>query len=158
MKESKFLTELRDTFRNHGAFFYKIVDMPHFKGKMTRFDAPKPFDSMIVLEGIPIAIEAKIFKKFQAFGIRHLRPSQVEGLEAFEQAGGRSFVFLNVRIKAVAGEQKHVNRLYIFKWEDIRDAKASFKKAILEFELPFYDGAKGLFDLDDWILKQKEKQ
>lgn len=153
MKESKFLSELKNALISRGAYFYKIVDMPHFQGKKTRFDTPKPFDAFCLIEGTPIAIEAKIAKSFAAFGKRHLRPSQLIGLEEFQKAGGLSYVFLNIRIKAIKGEQKHENRLLIFNWNDLRDRDGSFKKSEIQ-SMKFIQGEKGGFDLNEWCRAQ----
>lgn len=59
-------------------------------------------------------------KKFEAFGLRHMRPSQIESMDAIVAEGGRAFVFLNIRIAPdFRTEQKRENRLVVLDWADL---------------------------------------
>lgn len=150
-RERIFTTELGHSFRERGAFFHKIMDMPHFQGAQFRFDIKKPFDVFACYLGIPIAIECKSITKFQKFGIKNLRPNQVIGLEAFSNAGGSAFVFLNVRRRASIDDAiSHTNRLYIFEWKELR-AKEAYSKAEL-LTLPHIVGRKQRFNLDEFLV------
>lgn len=146
MKESNFTNELKASFRDiTNSFYFKIPDMPHFRGARTKFDVKKPFDAFSVIEGRPIAIEAKMIKKWKPFGLKELRPNQVEALDAFERAGGESYVFLNVRIPRIKGFQVRENRLIIFPWKSIKKHQRFLTKELQA--LVFIQGFKGKFDL-----------
>ena len=153
-RERKFITELKKSFAMHSqTFFHKISDMPHFAGMTSRFDMEKPFDAFAIYSGMGIAIEAKSFKDYQAFGMRHLRPCQEKGLTAVHAAFGHAYVFLNVRRNSNKSLQvKRVNELYIFEWEwlFLRLSKSSIKKKELE-DLPSITGKKGVFDLSGFF-------
>jgi len=153
-RESTFLTHLRDSFHYHGAFFYKIPDMPHFAGMQTRFDSKKPFDVISAFRHHPIAIEAKVLRKYEAFGIRHLRDCQVDGLEDFLE-NGLSFVFLKIgqapnKLEGI----ERLNRLLIFDWPWFRD-KGVLKKDELE-KWPFIDYHLGRYEIRDWLYSVGE--
>lgn len=146
-RESKFLTELKKSFWASGAFFYKISDS--FHGGAMRFDAPKPFDAFGCHKGVPMAIEAKAMTDYKAFGKTYLRDCQVKGLTEWSDAGGKSFVFLNIRRGPKDGV-KRVNRLFIFPWEVIGGISRNMKKSEIE-SWPYIEGKKGLFDLSNWL-------
>ena len=148
-RESKFLTELKKSFHDKGAFFYKISDSFHSGG--LRFDSPKPFDVFGCYNGIPFAIEAKTITDYKSFGIGFLRDCQVDGLSAWSNAGGRSFVFLNIRRGGNKSRGiKRLNRLIVFKWKELQDVGRNIRKKDLEF-LPFVDGKKSRFDLSVFL-------
>jgi len=153
-KERSFLTELKRSFEAEHAFFYKISDMPHFAGMTSRFDKPKPFDAIAVLTGIPIAIEAKSFNDYKALNISLFRHCQVKGLDEFAEAGGKSYVFLNVRRAGnKTGGVKRVNRLYAFNWLELKRVLtvSSIKKDQL-MAMPYVsDGAKDMFSLSEFL-------
>jgi len=152
VKEANFLTELKHSFgQMENTFWLKISDFPHFQGMKTRFDAAKPFDAVAVIDGVPIAIEAKMLKSFQAFGLRHLRECQIDGLERWERAGGKSYVFLNIRIKREKG-RPGFNGLYIFHWREFRSLEKSIKKAELE-KMDFIRGCRKLFDMEEIVRR-----
>jgi len=147
-REAKFTTELRDSFHKCGAVFHKISDS--FHGAL-RFDIAKPFDAFALYRGVPIAIEAKYINDFKAFGRTHLRECQDEGLRKYNEAGGHSFVFLNIRRKSNKAEGiARINRLLIFKYSDIVEKGINFKKNEI-FSYPYIVGFKGLFDMKDWL-------
>lgn len=142
-KEQKFLTELGHSFADIGYYAYKIPDIPFAKG--LRFNPSKPFDMLVV--GLDLQIEAKSISKWEAFGMRHLRPSQIEGLNASEASQGNPYVFLNVRITASKSEGiKRENRLYIFGWSSFKKLKTSIKAKDLK-EINYIEGHKNRFDL-----------
>lgn len=142
--EQMFLTRLTKTFEEYGVFFHKIADMPYTPG-LSGFDLKKPFDAFAVAESVPIAIEAKYIPKYQAFGLNALRDNQIEGLDRFERAGGKGYIFLNVRQKYDARVgTKRLNRLLIFPWEVFRRRTETYKKKELE-EWPYTDLRHGLY-------------
>lgn len=153
-RERVFLTELRHSFEERGAFFFKIADLPHFAGAKFRFDLEKPFDAFLSYRGIPIAIEAKTLKSYAAFGSQ-IRPSQIKGLDRFVAAGGLGFIFVNIR----SGKPR-LNRLLIFDWSkwgrDFSDGW-TMKKAELECE-PFLTGKNKRFDLAPWLTTLTTKK
>jgi penicillin-binding protein-related factor A (putative recombinase) len=150
MRESAFNTEVVNSLRDAKAWAYKIADMPHFAGAKFRFDKPKPCDVVACFDGRFIGIESKQLKGFEAFGLRHLRPHQVEALDAMTEAGGDTWVFLNIRAK-------RLNKLIAFWWPMWRlrwEAEGSTKKAELE-ELPGIDGHKGRFEVRGILAKAR---
>ena len=148
MNEKSFLAELKRTFDEFGVFWYKIPDLPVYKSMSTRFNPPKPFDAIMLRQGVPYAIEAKYLPDFKSFGIRNLTQSQVEGLCDWQAAGGKAFVFLNVRRKSDASNDiSRINRLYVFDWSQMRASSKNYNKAEL-MQLPYSEGSKGVFDLD----------
>lgn len=139
-REQAFLTALKKSFQNQGAFFYKIPDMPHVPG--LRFDMEKPFDAFAVHGTRRMAIEAKSLKGMQAFGLRHMRYCQEVGLDAFIEAGGESWVFVDTGDRAIP-----------LKWSWLRQRFAkegSLKKAELS-AMPFIPRVKGRYDLALWL-------
>lgn len=153
-RERVFLTELRHSFEERGAFFLKIADLPHFSGAKMRFDLEKPFDAFLSYKGIPIAIEAKTLKSYSAFGSQ-IRPSQIKGLDKFVAAGGRGFIFVNIR-----SARPRLNRLLIFDWatfgRDFSDGWTMKKKELMCE--PFITGTKGRFDLEAWLKTIQNKR
>jgi len=155
-KEKTFLTELRHSFEELGCFWYKITDSPVSALLGSRFESAKPFDAILVYEGIPIAVEAKSLKDYQAFGLRHLRPSQVKGLEDFEAAGGRSLVLVNIRRAASrASGVKRLNQLMAFHWPELRDRGESFKKGEM-IERRQWTGTKKRFPVGEILALVSE--
>jgi len=141
-----------NSLREGSAWAYKIPDSPIFAGMKTRFTGAKPCDIVGGYAGYFFGIESKQIKKYQAFGIGALRPSQVGELSKITDAGNRAFVFLNVRIK-----KPYVNRLLIFDWEDDTwkgtPQRASLKKFDIE-EIAMQEGIvgkNGLYDLGPFL-------
>lgn len=145
MRESFFNTEVVKSLNDAGAWAYKISDVLG-----SRFTADKPFDIFGCYNGIAFAIESKQIKEWKAFGSRYLRDSQVEHLQKVEDAGGRSYVFLNVRIKANKAEKiKQQNLLLIFKFSDLKSGVV-FKKDKMKM-MPYIVGHKKRFDLTSFL-------
>ncbi len=144
MQERNFTNELKATFRDiSDTFYHKIADMPHFPGSKMRFDVKKPFDIFAVVRGEPLAIEAKMIKKWQPFGLKELRSHQIEALDAFAEAGGSSYVYLNVRIPYIKDKQQRENRLIIFDWDYLKAADRIPTKTLKT--LTYIQGTKGTF-------------
>lgn len=135
-----FCTSIKKAFKKEGHFYFKMPDSPSAK----RFMIAKPFDSIACVNGTSVAIEAKALKGYQAFGMRHLRPNQVEGLEKHSQSKGISIVILEVH----AGRGDY--RCLFWEWKQFKYAclNGSIKKKDLEAK-PFIQRDKnGLYDLD----------
>lgn len=136
MRESQFNTEMVQSLRYWGAFAYKLADLPASLTRALRFTPDKPCDIIAGFAGKMVGIESKQMKKYEAFGLRHIRDSQVEHMNAMIAAGCRAFVILNIRIRAVKGETKHENRTVIFDWKEFREQKESIKAKDLK-SLPY---------------------
>jgi len=152
-KEKDFLTDLKHSFEMHGAFWHKIADSPVSMIRGARFEKAKPFDAISVYRGIPIAIEAKFIPDYKAFGIKSLRPSQVEGLTRFVNSGGLGFVFLNIRRTADKLRQiRRLNRLMIFQFGEVGmlEGGSNLRKTELE-EYPYIEGSKKRYDLSEFL-------
>jgi hypothetical protein len=152
VRESTFCTEVIRSFRQAGAFAFKIPDSPaSYGGAKMRFSAGKRFDIHAVFQGVPLAVECKLYKAFKGFGLNQIRDEQVEALNDYWEAGGRAFVFLNIRIPAIQGRQKRENRCLIFEWP----LRFHGKQEIEAY--PFIEGRKGVFPLAGWLQGIKEK-
>lgn len=118
MKESIFCTEIIKSLRQAGCFAFKIPDSPASYGSSKmRFSPGKAFDIHAVTSGVPLAIEAKLYKQFKGFGLNQLRDEQIDTLNAYWEVGGRAYVALNIRIPACREKnQKRENRLLLFEW------------------------------------------
>jgi len=155
MKEASFTTEVMRSLKHYNLWAYKIPDTPINKKimELMRFTPEKPCDIVACYQGLMVAVETKQFKKWQAFGLRHMEPAQIDHLTRIVKEKGRAFVFLNVRIKA-----PHVNRLFIFDWATLypRLKKASIKA--VELKERAYEGYfkndkdKLIYDLEEWLL------
>ena len=150
-REREFLVDLRGSFEEAGAFWHKIGDAPIFGGMKTRFTDSKPFDAMAIYKGVAIAIEAKYISDYKAFGVKTLRPSQIDGLESWSKSGGRSFIFLNIRRMAdkLSGTTR-MNRMMIFEYEDLKYIGRNMKKVEL-LDIPYVEGKKGRFDISRFL-------
>jgi hypothetical protein len=130
--ESLFTTEIKHSVHEMGGFFHKIQDLPHMDSLTgIRFDLAKPFDAFGVLSGVQFAVEIKAAREFSAFGVRHLRPNQVEGLDRYLNAGGLPYVFLVVKHgtdKTVG--RSNLNGFFYFFWPEFK-AKRVYTKAEL---------------------------
>jgi hypothetical protein len=152
MKEAKFNTEVKNSVIASGGWAYKIADMPRIAG--LRFNPEKPCDTLASINGKFVAIEGKMFKKWEALGLRHFQDSQIREMDALNENGNDNcFVFLNIRI---SGDKdagiKRENRCIIFRWSELRvglEDRSIFAKELKE--LPYIAGKKGLFDLSEFI-------
>ncbi len=151
--EQTFTTDLKASFIKHGAFFFKIPDMPHGAGGMTSFDIKKPFDAVALYRGRAIAIEAKFLKEYKSFGLKDLRPNQIDGLNWWEMQGGESYVMLNVRRpnNPLTGS-KRCNRLMIFPWKEFKNREKNYFKDELVKRIQ-WDYCKGEYPVIEYFLK-----
>lgn len=110
---------------------FKPADNPmSWTQSATRFTPPKPCDIITCDHKGLILIECKQMKKFGAFGIDKMQPSQIKNLSEAEQMGQRAFVFLNVRIA-----HPRTNICFAFDWLWLTEywrQNGSIKKPILE--------------------------
>ena len=165
MKENKFITEIGNSFKHFGCYSYKISDSPtSWTMSKTRFTSTKPCDMFVNVDGKFVAVECKQIKKWEAFGLSKMQPGQVVALTNVIATGGRAFVFLNVRIKAIKGKQKHENRLIVFDWAELsqRLKESSIKAKELK-ELPYVEGfthfrtKKSIFEFHGFINEIKNE-
>jgi len=148
MRESIFTTEIVNSFKALDCWAYKIPDFPQSILTGARFNPEKPFDIVAFIQGSGIAIEGKMFKKFEAFGLRHMRPSQIETFDRLiDKRNAKCFVFLNIRQAT-----PRINRLIILDWSQWRHRlrKDSIKKPEL-MELSYIQGSKKHFDLSHFV-------
>lgn len=166
MSERSFLQDLKKSFEiasNGFIHYFKIPDMPHTKGSNTKFDIKKPYDSYVIYSGIPMAIEAKFTKDYKSFGLKDLRPNQIKGLDEMQNAGGLSFVFLNIKRPSCPIEKiSRCNDLLIFPWPEFKSHKGNYlKKELLEYpktryEKGIYPGVKGfLLGVKEYDLRKE---
>jgi len=140
MNERTFMSNVKLSFLDHNLWATTLVDGSDFQ--------TRPCDMIACLEGKLVAIEGKFQKSFSAFGIKHIRDSQVLNLDAISQGRGVAFIFLNIWIP------NKENRLLIWEWEIFKKitANASLKKKTL-LEMPYIQGAKKRFPIEDILLE-----
>ena len=153
MRESKFITEVKNSIFEYGGWAYKLADLPASMTPGLRYSPDKPCDLIASINGKCIGIECKMLRKYEAFGLRHLRESQVRGLDGIIQRGlGRGFVFLNIRRSADKEYGiKRLNRLIIFDWEIFSCLTGTIKKNELE-NYDYIQGKNGMFAIQDWVM------
>lgn len=97
-----------------GTWAFKIPDAPIRRGPGFRgFRGDRPCDLVACVDGRFVGIEVKLLKGYQAFGWRHLRPSQREHLRRIHDAGGLALV------AAVVWVPRRVKRLFLWNFEDV---------------------------------------
>lgn len=145
MRESVFQQEIVASFKHHGEWAYKLADVPV---RRPYFTSSKPFDIVASVRGKMLAVECKQMKRYGAFGLKVMEDSQIVALDELSRCRqARCYVFLNVRITRV------VNRLYIFRWENLRHVWME-RGSILAEALRLFqgiDGSHGRFPLVDWM-------
>lgn len=161
MREANFNTETTNSLKAGRAWAFKIPDSPtSWTMRRTRFTPEKPCDIIFCFGGRFGAIESKQMKKFQAFGLRHLRENQIRNLDRVTATGGRAFVFLNVRVRGKRGAvvkgkwtgANYENRLIIFDWKVWKPLFEILPLSGKEVQsLAFIRGKKGLFDLSSFL-------
>lgn len=136
MNEHKFMSNIKASFLEHNIWATILIDGSDY--------SPRPFDMVVCLKGKLVAIEGKFQKNFGAFGMRHIRESQILNLNAVTQGGGTAFIFLNVWLP------NKENRLLIWEWENFKEitANGSIKKSTL-INLPYIQGAKKRFPVEE---------
>lgn len=97
--EQRFGLEVRNSFRRiPGAFYFKIPDLPVFRGSRFRFGGRRPFDAFAVVGGKTLVMEYKVLRgRTLPFSV--LAPHQERALREAERAGARAYVLVNYRGK-----------------------------------------------------------
>lgn len=93
--EAIFAGELKRSFEATKAFYLRIPDDPF--NSLTKFTHKKPFDAIVVFNGLPCALEYKACRGNKPFVLSSLREHQVNGLILAKEAGMRAFVVINWR-------------------------------------------------------------
>jgi hypothetical protein len=149
MKEINIHPEIIHALKECGCWAYKIPDMP-FTGRAT-FCPPKPCDIISLYNGTTFYVEAKLMKKWEAFGERWLEESQIAKGKEIIDAGGKYFIFLNVRIKADSLKNvKQDNRLIIFRYQDVVGKPSIYAKDLINY--PYISGHDKSFDLRSFLI------
>lgn len=137
-KEAAFLTVLKKDFKRRGHWFYKIPDSP----SAMRFMISKPFDVFVGMFNRFAGCEAKFLPGPEAFGVRHLRDVQIDGLDKVTARGrGLGFVWLEVHWS------RGVYRFYWFEWEEFKAKGAYTKKELEKLKNYVERTSKGRYDL-----------
>ena len=95
MKESYFANELKIACKEFGYMYIKIPD----SFNMQRFSPPKPFDCIIIANGLTFCIENKIVKDSPSIQIDRIKEHQIVALEQARLCGAYSYFFINWRYK-----------------------------------------------------------
>lgn len=149
-EEQKFLNIIRKEFKRHKQFFYKVPDT---LGQ--RFTPAKPCDAFSGVFGHLVAIEGKFLDGYQAFGMRHIQESQIEGLNAAIDRGCMAYIFLEIKVSP---------RLRIFKfwdWEYFRGLCAGLGGRSLDKEIvestPGIEKVGGHYDIEPFLIDIKAR-
>ena len=142
MLEKNFQTYMTHSFREAGAFLYKISDASWEK---------KPFDCFGVYKGKPIAMELKWLTTPKAFPMTRFEDHQLQGLLDWWKSGGWGALVIGVDFG------RSDKRLYIWKNEELLglEQRKKDKRNILkkEFEaLPYILMKNQKIDIDRLIL------
>jgi hypothetical protein len=149
MKESMFNYEVVRSLKKLGCWAYKIPDFPQSMVVGARFNPEKPCDIVAFVGKMGIGIEGKMIRKYESFGSRNLRPSQIKNMDEMEDRddSAGAFIFLNVRQVS-----PRLNRLIIFRWGDwrwkLREGMIH-KEELMNFS--YIEGKGGLFPLRDFV-------
>jgi hypothetical protein len=149
LNERVFCSEIVNSFKDMGYFAHKLTDAMSVNMHGNLAARSKPADIIASCHNGLRFVECKQFKKLQAFGIRHMEPSQIETFNFLRGKHGiESFVFVNVR-----QPYPRMNRLYQFKWawlwEHFFKHGNSVKKKDFE-QMGFTVGKKKRFKID-WM-------
>lgn len=110
-------TEAVRSFRKFGWGAYKISDVQGM-----RFTETKPCDIIAQApNGLYVAVEGKMIKKWEKISARLFRPNQINELDGACKRKGRAFLFLYVRIQP--NKEKgtpRVHALFVFDWKKYR--------------------------------------
>lgn len=154
MKEAVFNTEISRSINSQGGWYYKVADSPtSWTMKQTRYTPVKPCDGFGMYQGIGFLVECKQIKKWQSLSLKAFRQNQIESLSRFYELGGKSFVFLNIRISANKSlGQKRENRCLIFEWEKLYRwlSDRNLSKHVLN-RWEYVQGKKGQFDMSKFF-------
>lgn len=156
MKEAIFLTEIVNSFKDHDCYAFKIPDMP--TSMMFRFNPDKACDIVVGYGRGFLGVEGKMSKKFEAFGMRHVRESQQGHLDDMVRTNNEAYIFLNVRISGDKTKGvKRENRLIMFPWAEFKIHEEEFgsykQKEIMA--MPYVKGSKKRFDLTEFLKALK---
>lgn len=123
-------TEAVRSFRRFGWGAYKISDVQGM-----RFTETKPCDIIAQApNGLYVAVEGKMIKKWSKISGDLFRPNQIEELDGAIKRKGRAFFFLYVRIQPIKEKGvERVHALVVFDWKKYR--KRLFTKGISGAEL-----------------------
>jgi hypothetical protein len=97
-REAVFVGELRKSFHHwfpHG-FFYKIPDVGGQGGEGFRFSVNRPFDLIMSVDGLTVAVEAKACPT-KTYNTRLLRDCQKKGLTDYARSGSPAYVLVKSR-------------------------------------------------------------
>jgi len=162
MRESNFAREMKASFESFGHFYLKIPDAIPSVGVNNkngpRFIPPKPFDAIAVWRGLPIAMEYKQHKSdTQAFRFDRLAAHQKKNLLAHAEAGGLSFVIINVRVP------RRINRVHVIpieKWVFLESSYNPDRKSLPADQLKRIKGLsrikrgdKYIWDIESYLIK-----
>lgn len=98
MKERAFTSQVVSDIRKAGiGWVHKIPDLPFVKDSGLRFQKPKPFDFIVLSNGVFHGVEVKVLKKKSICLKSDLRPHQIEALRAVVANGGKGWVLWYVQ-------------------------------------------------------------
>lgn len=119
----------RFLYLQENIWWYKPADVVRIPGPANSPNQPKkPFDFIILHEGVLVGIEAKVCKTgclpLSDLRDRHGRYCQLEELEAVNTAWGQGYYLVNFRHPEKVGKKKAtpaINRCFLVMAEAIRD-------------------------------------
>jgi len=160
MKEAVFCTELKNSFNQVGCFAYKVPDNPVFKDMPTRFHPKKPFDMVVNISGLYVAIECKMSKKVEGLSTRKVEDHQVTALDRVIETGGFSYVFWNIRVKLNKEKgMEYTNKCVVLPWKEFKEIGLIPVKDVREKYIPEgLLGKNSLFDISSFIERVRRER
>ena len=157
MRESQFQSELKESFYKQypQGMYIKLPDMP--RSSTSRFIPTKPFDFLLILQDMILAIETKLLKNGHTSinmksdsGKNMLR--QILDLQHVESLGGKSYLSVEV-VGKFRGMDKKIKKAFFFTPEEMGEMvhKHGFSvQGIMEFSKTkgiISERIKGYWDL-----------
>lgn len=145
---------MKNAFEEEFLYSLKVLDFCHYykvpspppRSRLTRFYTPRPYDFILVKDGVFCALELKYTNKESAYPLSKFPPYQIEGLRGAKRNGGLAIVVINIRkrnprvIKAFAFDFVEIESL-------IQNGKASIPKDMLlsGYQVPREKTEKGRY-------------
>ncbi len=145
---------MKNAFEEEFLYSLKVLDFCHYykvpspppRSKLTRFYTPRPYDFILLKDGIFCALELKSTSRDTAYPLSKFPSYQLDNLRDVKRQGGLAIVVINIRKK----NPREITA-YAFDFEDIealiREGRASIPKTCLlsGYQVPREKTEKGKY-------------